>query len=120
DDALYVLAAGVHQLACARVRAFSRVFRFGKPLAWLGRGNEAWLSGHRRLARWAWRRCVSWARRLSMPYEEARARMSLSRCSKPGDPSRRDNCLRAIDTFSLLGTSLELEAARALLASYGP
>jgi tetratricopeptide (TPR) repeat protein len=107
------------RLACKRVRAFSRVFLFGKPMAWLGRGNNAWLSGHPLLARWAWRRSLVWARRLSMPYEEARACMALGRCLKDGHPARREHFLRAIETFTRLGTSSELEVARALLASCG-
>ncbi|HEX8439404.1 serine/threonine-protein kinase PknK [Archangium sp.] len=104
--------------ACGRLRAFSQVFTFGKPLAWLARGSQAWHSGHPRRARWAWRRSISWARRLSMPYEEALARLALCQGLAADHPERREHCLHAIEHLTSLEARYNLDQAQALLASY--
>jgi class 3 adenylate cyclase/tetratricopeptide (TPR) repeat protein len=62
--------------ACAR---FARVFPIGEPRAALLAGTAAWLDGREGKARAAWSRALAAARRLDMPYDEARARLELAR-----------------------------------------
>ena len=55
------------------LRSYASIFPIGKPRLWLLRGQHAELGGKPRRALRAYRKSVQGARRLAMPYEEARA-----------------------------------------------
>jgi len=72
------LAALTREAVAASAR-FARVFPIGEPRAALLAGTAAWLDGRAGAARAAWQRALAAARRLDMPYDEARARLELGR-----------------------------------------
>ncbi|HEX2570746.1 MAG TPA: AAA family ATPase [Polyangia bacterium] len=96
-------------------RAFARVFPFGQPFALLWQGSEEWLSGRRDAALITWQRAITEAERLTMPYEEARARLELGRRLAPDDMARKNHLNRACELLAELKAADDLAVARAII-----
>jgi hypothetical protein len=96
-------------------RAFARVFPFGQPFALLWQGSEEWLSGRRDAALVTWQRAITEAERLTMPYEEARARLELGRRLAPDDMARKNHLNRACELLAELKAADDLAVARAII-----
>ena len=97
------------------LRAFARVFPFGQPFALLWQGSEEWLLGRRDTALGTWQRAITEAERLTMPYEEARARIELGRRLAPDDLARKNHLNRACELLAELKAVDDLAVARAVI-----
>jgi predicted ATPase/transcriptional regulator with XRE-family HTH domain len=93
--------------ACADLRRFARVFRIGEPRAWLCHGTAEWLVGHRRRASAAWRKGLTAAERMGMPYEQARLHHEIGRHLSARDPAGADHLTRAAQIATQLGIAVE-------------
>jgi tetratricopeptide (TPR) repeat protein len=96
------------------LRAFARVFPFGQPFALLWQGSEEWLSGRRDAALGTWQHAITEAERLTMPYEEARARLELGRRLAPDDMARKNHLGRACEILAELKAADDLLVARSI------
>jgi tetratricopeptide (TPR) repeat protein len=101
------IKAGARQ-ACKTLHNFSRVFPIGKPAAWLYQGNLDWLEGKADNAYKAWRKAISLAEQLAMPYELARAHYELGRFLPLDDPQREKHLQAAAAGFERLGAAGDL------------
>ncbi len=106
------IKAGARQ-ACKTLHNFSRVFPIGKPAAWLYQGNLDWLEGKASKAYKSWRKAISLAEQVSMPYELARAHYELGRHSPPDDPQRQKHFQAAVEGFEQLGAAEDLRRSLA-------
>jgi class 3 adenylate cyclase/tetratricopeptide (TPR) repeat protein len=104
-----VRLAGLARAAVAASARFARVFPIGEPRAALLAGTAAWLDGRAAEARGAWERALVAARRLDMPYDEARARLELGRHAGPA--GRAGHLERAAALFDELGAAADRERA---------
>jgi hypothetical protein len=95
--------------ACRNLRGFARIFRIGRPRAFLLTGREFELSGHRSAALQATIKSLASATKLGMPYEKAIAHRQLARLLPPADPRKSDELQKALDIFSHLALQGELE-----------
>lgn len=89
--------------AVKALQVFGRLLPVGRPRAWLHQGLCHWLEGKPQQARRAWAKSLSLARRMEMPYEEARAYYELGCHLSPGDSARQENLARAAELFTRLG-----------------
>lgn len=64
--------------ACRELHRLARTYPVARSRSAWARGWMAWLSGHPRRARVVWRQGVDAARRLRMPYDEARIHAALA------------------------------------------
>ena len=101
------IKAGARQ-ACKTLHNFSRVFPIGKPATWLYQGNLDWLEGKASKAYKSWRKAISLAEQVSMPYELARAHYELGRHLPPDDPQRQKHFQAAVEGFQQLGAAEDL------------
>jgi tetratricopeptide (TPR) repeat protein len=98
--------------ACRALRSFGRAVPIGRPASLLWNGLSAQLSNQPRRARRFWQAAIDEARRLEMPYEEARARLERGR--HQSGSSRRLDFERAAELFSAIGARPELQRIRSL------
>lgn len=101
--------AGLARAAVAASARFARVFPIGEPRAALLAGTAAWLDGRAGKACAAWERALASARRLGMPYDEARARLELGRHAGPAEGA--GHLERAAALFDELGALADRERA---------
>ena len=102
------------------MRSFARVFPIGQPYLAYYEGRVAWLRGHPREARRAWRVALTAARRLTMPYEQGLIHYELGRHRAPGDPARAAHLSRAAALFHRLGAISDLARVAAAQESLAP
>jgi hypothetical protein len=103
--------------ACRALARYAGTFPFAYPTACLYGGQFAWLSGKRRAAWRAWRRCLLAATRLEMPYEQAVAHFEIAR-HLPSDASDLGVHLgRACEIFTALEACFDLARAKELATS---
>lgn len=92
--------------ACDSLGRFALVFPVARPAARTWGGLQSWLVGRHGSARRQWARAIADARRLGMPYDEARARYQLGRHSVGAE--RREQLARAAAIFARLGCAADL------------
>jgi tetratricopeptide (TPR) repeat protein len=94
--------------ACARLRAFAKLFSMATP-AWLRCAAwSQWLRGHRHRASALWLRSAERAAALAMPYDEAIAHWDLVRFGAASGKLLEDHQARASQLFSTLGAAYHL------------
>jgi hypothetical protein len=89
--------------ACAALHRLARVFPIAAPPAWRQQGLYEWLAGRPAGAAQAWRRAVTAAEELAMPYEQALAHYELGRHLT--DPA---HLAQAAHLFTRLGAAYDL------------
>ena len=100
-------ARAAAQRTVKALHKFAGVFPIGSPRAWLWQGHYDWLSGRRAQARQAWRKCLTSAEKLMMPYAAALAHEALGRHAD--DAAERASHLgRARGLFTQLGAASDL------------
>jgi hypothetical protein len=104
---------------CQALHQYARAFPIGRPCAWLWQGLYDWQSGRPRRAHAAWRKSMAEAERLAMPYEQALALYEMGRHLPAHDPNRRAHLTHAIEIFSQLQASYDLNRAQQALAAGG-
>lgn len=100
--------------ACKSLRTYTFLFPIGAPGLQLCSGLRHWLAGKPAPARVAWRRSLSAAQRLGMPYEEGLAWYELGRHAEGA--TRQEALSQAIEIFTHLGATYELGQAEAAAA----
>lgn len=99
------------QQACQHLKAYARSFPVGKPAASFYEGLLAFANDKTAQAQRLWRRSADEAKRLNMPYEQARALLELGRHTT--FTAQASTVLTtAIQIFERLRTPLELHWAR--------
>ena len=96
--------------ACQALRKFARVFPIGEPQAWLWLGWFHQLNDQPLLARRAWRRSLTAAERLVMPYDQGQAHYALAGCLPAADPAQPWHAGQAADIFTRLEAGYDLAA----------
>ena len=86
--------------AIARMKRFAGVFPVGRPRWAILEGRRSWLAGRKGRALRMWRRALTSATQLDMPFEQGLAHYEIGRHTDPSDPER----------------TAHLEAAREILA----
>ncbi|UCG24802.1 MAG: hypothetical protein JSW55_02045, partial [Chloroflexota bacterium] len=102
------------------LRAFARAFPVAAPQAWLQQGRYKWLDGKERKAFKAWQKSLACAEDLGMPFEQGLAHYEIGRHLSAGESTEegwggRQHLQRACEIFSDLGTTYDLDRARAEL-----
>jgi hypothetical protein len=108
------LKSNVEQ-TCDVLRRYARAFPIGQPQAWLSLGSYKWLSGQHGQARQAWRKSLTAAERLAMPYQQAQALYELGRHLPVHDSNRRVYLGRAVEIFSRLKAKYDLGRTQMVL-----
>ena len=103
--------------ACRGLRRYRRRMALGGPHTFLWCGLRAWLRGRRSRAFRLWRRSLTLAEALQMPYERARAAFEIGRHLAPDADGRRHHLHQAADLFERLGAAADLERARRELST---
>jgi tetratricopeptide (TPR) repeat protein len=103
--------------ALRRLKSYSGVFPIGRPRRATLEGRYRWLIGDRGGAFRSWRRGKTLAETLSMPFEEALARMELARHLDAGDEERSDHLAAAREILQRLEASRALADLEAIAAS---
>lgn len=105
-------ARSAHQAAAQRavkaLHRFAGTFPIGWPRAWLWQGRYEWLAGKPAAAQQAWRKCLSSAEKLMMPYAAALAHVALGRHAATDEAERQQHLHRAQAVFTQLGASHDL------------
>ncbi len=105
--------------ACQALHKYAAQFPIGQPRAWLYQGWFSWLSGRQNRARKQWRKSLTHAQKLAMPYEEGLAHYEIGRHLSPDDTAtltaRQEHLTRAIEIFERLEAVYDLERAQALV-----
>ncbi|MGH2592281.1 MAG: AAA family ATPase [Anaerolineae bacterium] len=104
------------RVAIQAARHYARIYTIGRPRAWLLQGWYDWLSGDRRRAAQAWRKSLSVAGQLDMPYEEGRAHYEIGRHLDARDPARAQHLSWAGEVFDRIGAVYEAARAQAAQA----
>ncbi len=99
--------------ACTTLNRFARVFPIGQPRAALWQGLFYWLDNKPAHARVSWRKALSLAERLGMPYEHGAAHFALGRHSTGA--VRREHLQCAREIFERIGAAYDLQQVSALL-----
>ena len=76
--------------ACRRLELFSMLFPMGRPFAQLYRARFHWVAGRHGRAMRTWERCLTSARSLKMPYEQALALYDRGRLTRSSTSSEAD------------------------------
>ena len=95
--------------AVKALHKFAGVFPIGWPRAWLWQGRYERLAGNLNAARQAWRKCLSSAEKLMMPYAAALAHVELSRYGDGDAAERQRHRERARGIFTQLGAYSQLQ-----------
>lgn len=101
------------RLACQAASAYARTYPIGRPRALLLQGTYAWLAHHPGGALKTWRKALSEAERLAMPYELGRVHLEIGRHSGAGDPARQHHLAQARDIFDRIGAVYDAARAQA-------
>jgi hypothetical protein len=101
--------------ALTRLRRYARRFALGRPAASLWTGVAASIARRARRALRCWRKAVTAAEQLRMPYEGAQAHLEIARHLPLETPGRRRHLDQAVTIFDGLGCAHHLAAARAEL-----
>jgi class 3 adenylate cyclase/tetratricopeptide (TPR) repeat protein len=99
------------QQTCQHLKAYARLFPVGKPTASFYEGLLAFANGKTAQAQRLWRRSADEAKRLNMPYEQARALLELGRHAAVATQATTA-LSAAIQLFERLRTPQELQRAR--------
>ncbi len=100
---------------CQTFHRLARIFRVPQPAAWLAQGSYDWLIGNRTKAHQWWRKSLTAAADLKMPYDEALAHYEIGRHS--ADSQRQQHLMRACEILEELGTAFELAQAKEALTT---
>jgi hypothetical protein len=92
--------------ACRGMRRYARIFPIGVPRALLLEGRRHWAGGRRASARAAWRRSLTAAERLDMPYEQGRAHTEIGRWAAGAE--RELHLDQAAGLFASVGAAWDL------------
>lgn len=106
--------------ACQAFVRYARRYRSAQPEALLFQGRSYWLGAEPRRAQRTWRRSLTAAERLSMPYDEGLAHYEIARHLNPGNPSRTEHLGRAAEIFSRLGAAYDLARTQEEMTSAVP
>jgi class 3 adenylate cyclase/tetratricopeptide (TPR) repeat protein len=87
--------------ACRSLQRFARTYPIAQPRSWLWQGLYRWLDNKPNQARLSWRKSLSAAQKLTMPYDEALAYYEMGRHSRGVE--RESNFARANEIFDRLG-----------------
>ncbi len=104
-------SAELAELAAHALRAldrYARVFPIGRPVAHLCLGATYWLQGYRERAIRQWRKTLTLAQSLQMPYEELLAHEELACRLSPDDPRRLEHDQAAQTLASRLGVTRDM------------
>jgi len=111
------IAAEAERAAARALRGFFRCslrFELCAPFYHELKGRAHRLAGSPRRARASLERALDLARRLQMPFPEARAHVELARLSPPGAAARAAHFDAAEELFEQMGCQPDLEVCRAL------
>ncbi len=97
------------------MRQFGRVFRIGRPRAWLLQGRYDWLAGKPSKARKAWQKSLAAAERLAMPYDQGLAHYEIGRHITGTE--RQHHLTRAHAIFAHLGATYDVQQTQLALDS---
>jgi tetratricopeptide (TPR) repeat protein len=98
--------------ACRALTRYAAIFPIGRPRSALYWGLNHWLSGRTILARNRWRRSLSKAVALDMPYEEALARFEIGRHLPADNRERMEHLETAEEIFERLEARYDLGRCR--------
>jgi len=102
--------------ACAVTERYARLFALGRAPAQLYRGYFHWLKGRSSRARSAWRKSLSTATSLDIPFDRGRAHLELGRHLPANDAERKAHLTRAASLFEQTGADYWRERVVAVLA----
>ncbi len=97
--------------ACQAVTRYAKRYRSAEPAALLFQARAHWLRGRSGLARRVWRRSLTAAERLSMPYDQGLAHYEFGRHLDAGDPARGEHLGKAAEIFARLGAAYDVARA---------
>jgi tetratricopeptide (TPR) repeat protein len=112
-----ILARQARQ-ACDALAHFARTFPIGRPRSLLWQGLYAWLAGKPARAHQTWRKGLSVAQQMAMPYEEALLQYEIGR--HISGAQRLDHLQSAHTLFGRLGAALDCARVEKLLAAAQP
>ena len=101
--------AAAAKRACRALRFYVWSFPVGQSRIWLTLGLAYWLSGKEKKAHRAWRKSLSLAESMAMPYEQALAHYEIGRHLPAHDPARQVYLKQAATLFSQVGANYDLE-----------
>ena len=87
-----------------RLKRIARVYPVGLPRAWLLGGMADRLAGRPDRALKAWYRSLRASEAMSMPFEQALARLEIGRLLEKSDPAGREHLIEASRIFARLGS----------------
>jgi DNA-binding SARP family transcriptional activator/predicted ATPase len=96
------------QGACKVLHRFAKIFAPGQPRAWLYQGLYHWLEAKPAKAHQCWRKSLSTAEQLEMPYEQGRAHYEIGRHLALDDPARQEHLTCAYEMFARLEAATDL------------
>jgi tetratricopeptide (TPR) repeat protein len=102
--------------ACKALRSYARVFPIGKPPAYLWQGLFEWLSGRPSRAHHLWRKSLTTARQLDMPYAQGLAHLEIGCHLPPDDPNRVEHLVKARVIFAQLEAAYDIQQTQEALA----
>jgi len=105
--------------ALARLRRYSGVFPIGRPRHAVLAGSQAWLLGKHSEAFRSWRRALTVATQLSMPYEQGLAHYEIGRHLDMADAERAGHLRAASELFSEVGAARALGLLKSATAEAG-
>lgn len=100
--------------AMARLHRYAGVFPIGRPRHAILAGSQSWLLGKRGDALRSWRRGLTIATDLSMPYEQGLAHYEIGRHLDVADAEREAHLRAAREIFNGLGAARLLEMLEAV------
>jgi class 3 adenylate cyclase/tetratricopeptide (TPR) repeat protein len=109
-------SAGPAQRACAALGKYARALPIARPRAWLCEGLAAHQAGRRRHAAALWRKSLTLAERMALPYEQARTLWVIGRSLPTALQARRAHLARAAEIFETIGAAYELDQVRAAMS----
>jgi class 3 adenylate cyclase len=95
--------------ACQAMHRYARAYPIGQPRAWLYQGWYDRLDGQPARAHQAWRKSLTYAARLAMPYEQGLAHLELGQQALP---DQVEHLSKAADIFAALNAAHFLARAR--------
>ena len=91
--------------ACTAMHHYAQAFAIGQPRALLWKGVAAWLQGQPRVAQHRWRKALTHAQQLGMPYEQGRIHAQWGQHLESKDPERQWHLEQAHQIFTQLGVT---------------
>ncbi|NTU62293.1 MAG: AAA family ATPase [Chloroflexi bacterium] len=111
-DPAYAPAA---RQAIKQLSHFARIFLIGSARALLVQGRAAWLSGKQDTARALWQKGLAAAKERQLPYDRGLLLDVIGRHLPPGDPAREEFLRQALQIFSDLRATYDVDAVRSEL-----